>query len=109
MKSTKEMIEVMQHFENGGEAQYYSPTFGWSVASSPTWNWETTDFRKVGTPIKKELLWEVVKFEDETKTSIAYDDWETDDFTKDEIGFGYMKTGRFFDPNTNKFGFEEQK
>ena len=47
----KEMIKVMQHFENGGEVEFKKTTEDdkeWLLAH-PTWNWASFDYR-----IKKE-------------------------------------------------------
>lgn len=49
MKTTKEMIEVMEHYENGGEIEYCSydnATSDWKdVKYGPTWCWSVFDYR----------------------------------------------------------------
>lgn len=47
MKTTKEMIEVMQHFDNGGEIEYayYLSENIWKSANCPNWDWSTTNYR----------------------------------------------------------------
>lgn len=47
MKTTKEMIEVMQHFVNGGEIEcaYYINENIWKPANCPNWDWSTTNYR----------------------------------------------------------------
>ena len=42
----KEMIKVMQHYENGGEVEYSNRESNiWSGASTPVWNWVDYDYR----------------------------------------------------------------
>ncbi len=47
MKTTKEMIEVMQAFEAGKEIEFYSDTsHDWVYISiKPIWNWGEFDYR----------------------------------------------------------------
>ena len=58
MKTTKEMIEVMQAYENGEEIEYYTlginPRWGNTIA--PVWDWLAWDYRvkpKVGEDVPK--------------------------------------------------------
>ena len=45
-KTIKEKIEVMGHYENGGEVEYVETGFDdWEVASHPTWNWYDYEYR----------------------------------------------------------------
>ena len=45
-KTLKEMIEVMEHYENGGEVEYVGMGIDdWEVASHPTWNWYDYEYR----------------------------------------------------------------
>jgi hypothetical protein len=46
-KIIKEMIEVMQHFDNGGEVEYRTQTNPnyWNPSTTPTWDWFTLDYR----------------------------------------------------------------
>ena len=46
MKTIQEQIEVMQHFANGGEVEFYS-NFNkrWEESSTPVWDWRSTDYR----------------------------------------------------------------
>ena len=43
----KEMIEVMQHYENGGEVEYREKgsTKDWRKNNDPYWVWDTYDYR----------------------------------------------------------------
>ena len=44
----KEMIKVMQHYENGGEVEYSEKNGGgnhWTTVTSPSWNWVDCDYR----------------------------------------------------------------
>ncbi len=53
MKTLKEQIEVMQHFEDGGKIDYQDgglPWVPWGFKESPSFNWNRYDYR-----IKKEL------------------------------------------------------
>ena len=46
MKTTAEMIAVMQAYEDGKVIEYwdnYPPT--WKMATKPSWDWHTTDYR----------------------------------------------------------------
>ena len=52
MKTTKEMIEVMQHFENGGEVEFSDDNFETVLGESKKedeedlcWNWDEFDYR----------------------------------------------------------------
>ena len=47
MKTTKEMIEVMQHFDNGGEIEYayYLSENIWTSTNCPNWDWSNTNYR----------------------------------------------------------------
>ena len=42
----KEMIKVMQHFENGGEVEGRVPNYEtWKKCGYPLWNWGEYDYR----------------------------------------------------------------
>ena len=44
----KEMIKVMQHYEDGGKVQYTSKNGGgnhWATVTSPTWDWARLSYR----------------------------------------------------------------
>lgn len=45
MKTTKEMIEVMQAFERGEQIQFLNINNDWKDTKSPTWNWCMRDYR----------------------------------------------------------------
>ena len=46
MKTTKEMIEVMEHFCKGGEVECAEKGYAdWDVATIPLWNWIDYDYR----------------------------------------------------------------
>ena len=46
MKTTAKMIAVMQAYEDGKEIEYYSDGCSeWKKATTPAWNWYTTDYR----------------------------------------------------------------
>ena len=40
----KEMIKVMQHYENGGEVEVYKND-RWTIGVNPIWDWDTFDYR----------------------------------------------------------------
>ena len=44
MKTTKEMIEVMQAYERGEEIELYY-NHEWILYKKPRWNWEYEDYR----------------------------------------------------------------
>jgi len=46
MKTTKEMIEVMEHFDKGGVVEYRTKDMNiYLKASEPVWAWHSTDYR----------------------------------------------------------------
>ena len=46
-KTTKEMIEVMEWFENGGEVEYVIKGYNnWDIVENPIWDWCGFDYRK---------------------------------------------------------------
>ena len=46
MKTTKEMIEVMQAYEEGAQIQINpTDTTEWSYTNNPWWNWSDFDYR----------------------------------------------------------------
>ena len=40
----KEMIKVMQHFENGGDVEVYKND-RWTIAVNPIWDWDNFEYR----------------------------------------------------------------
>lgn len=45
MKTTEEMIEIMQAYERGGQIQYYSSIIHqWVDTMKPVWNWADFDY-----------------------------------------------------------------
>ena len=40
----KEMIKVMQHYENGGSVEVYK-TGRWVIGVNPIWDWDTFEYR----------------------------------------------------------------
>ena len=55
-EETKKAIEVMQHFENGGEVQILVYDYGgrqeWEDCSNPDWNWDYHTYRIKPQPMK---------------------------------------------------------
>ena len=45
MKTTKEMIEVMQAYERGENIQFFSINGDWKDTECPNWNWGIRDYR----------------------------------------------------------------
>ena len=46
MKTIKEMIEVMGHYENGGEVECVEWGYDdWEIAKYPCWNWDDFKYR----------------------------------------------------------------
>ena len=46
MKTTKEMIEVMEHFDKGGEVECAEKGYAdWEVVTKPLWNWIDYEYR----------------------------------------------------------------
>ena len=42
----KEMIKVMQHYENGGKVEYTTKNGNcWTKITSPSWDWVDFDYR----------------------------------------------------------------
>ena len=75
-KTIQEQIEVMQHFANGGEVEYYENK-KWFKVSVPTWDWYNYDYRikeqKKTITIEKWLL--------KTYSEARYDIAETSNIT----------------------------
>ena len=52
-KTLKEMIKVMEHFENGGEVECGTiecierGCYDWEIVDAPCWNWYDFDYRIV--------------------------------------------------------------
>ena len=45
-KTIKEMIEVMEHYKNGGEVEYVERDYvNWERVIKPIWDWDTFDYR----------------------------------------------------------------
>ena len=40
----KEMIKVMQHYDNGGGVEVYK-TGRWTIVVNPIWDWDTFEYR----------------------------------------------------------------
>ena len=40
----KEMIKVMQHYDNGGSVEVYK-TDRWVIGVNPIWDWDTFEYR----------------------------------------------------------------
>lgn len=40
----KEMIKVMQHYEDGGDIEVYKND-RWTIGANPIWDWDTFDYR----------------------------------------------------------------
>ena len=55
-EETKKEIEVMQHFENGGEVQILVYDYGgrqeWEDCPNPDWNWDYHTYRIKPQPMK---------------------------------------------------------
>lgn len=45
MKTTKEMIEIMQAYERGEQIQLLNIDGNWEDKDNPAWNWEKCDYR----------------------------------------------------------------
>ena len=45
MKTTKEMIKVMQAYERGEQVQLLSISGNWEDKDNPAWNWAKCDYR----------------------------------------------------------------
>ena len=48
VKTIKEMTEVMQHYENGGEVEFITKGYigtRWETVTLPSWDWAYFDYR----------------------------------------------------------------
>jgi hypothetical protein len=46
MKTLKEMMKVMEHFDNGGKVEYKRTNGStWGIINDPTWDWNHFDYR----------------------------------------------------------------
>lgn len=51
-KTIKEMIEVMEWFDKGGEVEYRKIGYcDWATSSASLWNWASFEYRKKNTNI----------------------------------------------------------
>ena len=100
-----EQIEVMKHFENGGEVEFWSTdTKTWIDAEPPRWNWGSCKYRKKPKPV--ELLYEhwynlggQLYVDDRLRTNP-----EAQHYFLVKNTMEYGKTGRWFNPKTKEFG-----
>ena len=47
-KTINEMIEVMEHYKNGGEVECVEKgNNNWEILDAPVWNWDDFDYRIV--------------------------------------------------------------
>ena len=97
MKTLKEMIKVMEHFDNGGEVEEMKRSmskYGWMKATKPGWDWGYNDYR-----IKEE----------------PKPDWLKTGWVKDKDGGKYIIIGYKKDSkepyllNYNRYSEEEMK
>ena len=48
-KTIKEMIEVMEHYKNGGEVEFITKEYNigtrWETVTLPSWDWSNFDYR----------------------------------------------------------------
>lgn len=45
MKTTKEMIAVMEAYERGEQIEFKGMLTGWVLTNKPIWDWERNDYR----------------------------------------------------------------
>ena len=57
MSDTARKIEVMQHFENGGEIERLCVSNGWVPCFEPRWNWVAYNYRIKEEPKTKTLYY----------------------------------------------------
>ena len=98
----KQKIEVMQHFEGGGEIQYGLLTNGdWFDTVCPLWDWHHADYRIKPKPVELLYEWWIENDNVFVDTSLA-----TEKYVEFHYGGykGYGKTGRWFNPATKVFG-----
>jgi len=48
-EGTKEIIEIMQHYVDGGEIERHITGKEWVLDSDPGWYWDDFDYRPAGT------------------------------------------------------------
>jgi hypothetical protein len=99
--TTKEKIEVMQHFGTGGEVEHKGidrMPVSWKKTDSPTFNWEYWEYRKK--PKEVEILYEWWYADDNNViiTSNLVTEKQASEVFSDVKAYG--KTGRFFNPET---------
>ena len=102
--TTKEKIEVMQHFDNGGEIEFryrsiISANWIGLEQQKPAWNWHDNDYRIKPKPV--ELLYEYWVVD-----GGLYTLYRTEVTIKLLI-YPHGKTGRYFNPETEEFGYEK--
>lgn len=99
MTTLKEKIEIMQHYENGGEVEFYS-NFNrrWQLHKDPSWNWCLYDYRKVVKP-RSIFVNEYVDqdiYPEDANIYLSAKLYETSKEAKDEAATkGYIRTVEF--------------
>lgn len=55
MKTTEEMIEVMNAYVSGKEIEFFDG-YGWYPSNTPTWDWGSRDYRIKTKPTRLEVV-----------------------------------------------------
>ena len=77
MKTTKEMIEVMQADEEGKiiEKRKYSNNGDWVLSECPLWNWDDYDYRIKPEPVTRPMtLDEIIEWRKNSNGVILWED-----------------------------------
>ena len=101
-----EKIEVMKHYENGGEVEMREIAIlssDWRRAEYPHWNWVDFSYRIKPKPVELLYEWWYKPPSSETTfihTTLCAESKASNKFLDTQYG----KTGRYFNPETKKFG-----
>ena len=99
MKTTKEMIEVMEAYDNGAEIEFINRNITndtFDLALYPLWNWRMYDYRIKEEP-KEIKVFEWICKRPNTKRWCINDDLVSEEDAVGYFGdYKYKKTGRSF-------------
>lgn len=87
MKTTKEMIEVMQAYDRGEAVQLKSPD-NWLDVCCPSWNWNENDYRVKPKTKITEIHWVLFEKDGKIYTSNPRSPIEHREFKKDILDSG---------------------
>ena len=99
MKTIKEMIEVMEAYNNGARIEFsFKKCKAWELTEVPCWNWDAFNYRVQEEPIEEIEVFEWM-FKIGNSTWVISDQLQTEEEAKPRYSYcsnEYKKTGRSF-------------